>query len=398
MIKKASSFKRTMSLIVCTSMMCVSSLAQSHYSSAKLALKEYKISSRVLNEERTITIYKPPVHPEYKDVVSPVIYVLDSEFYADFISTMISFVSERFVTMPPITVVGIQNFGEGAIGRNRDLTPLIAKDSSIFKTSGGAEKFLQYIREEVFPFVEKDHKKTPYRVLIGHSLGGLLTMHTFLKHPEMFNAYLASDPSLWINNNEYMEIVKTTIDKTDERNKKLFFSTGNSRSIGPNAKKVDSLLQVKKIKKLSHQFTNYPNEIHTTVFMKSYYDGLHFIFQMDPFDANLKLADITWSLLENHYNKLSEIYGGPMKPEESLVNTWGYRFLNQEKNVNKALEFFKKNIENYPASANVYDSYAEALLVKGDKKNAMINYEKAFQMDPTNTAARDIAIKLKSEQ
>jgi predicted negative regulator of RcsB-dependent stress response len=31
----------------------------------------------------------------------------------------------------------------------------------------------------------------------------------------------------------------------------------------------------------------------------------------------------------------------------------------------------------------VYDSYAEALLVKGDKKNAIINYEKAFQMDPT---------------
>jgi predicted negative regulator of RcsB-dependent stress response len=38
------------------------------------------------------------------------------------------------------------------------------------------------------------------------------------------------------------------------------------------------------------------------------------------------------------------------------------------------------------------------LLSKGDKKDAMINYEKAYQMDPTNTAARDIAKKLKSEQ
>jgi predicted alpha/beta superfamily hydrolase len=91
------------------------------------------------------------------------------------------------------------------------MLPIIAKDSSIFKTSGGAEKFLQFIRDEVFPFVEKDHRKTPYRILIGHSLGGFLTMHTFLQHPNMFNAYLASDPSLWVNNNEYMKVVETTI-------------------------------------------------------------------------------------------------------------------------------------------------------------------------------------------
>ena len=86
-----------------------------------------------------------------------------------------------------------------------------------------------------------------------------------------------------------------------------------------------------------------------------------------------------------------------MKPPEDIVNNYGYTFL-QNKDIDKALEFFNKNIENYPNSANVYDSYAEALLAKGDKKNAMINYEKAFQMDPTNTVARDIVNKLKNEQ
>jgi predicted alpha/beta superfamily hydrolase len=372
--------------------------AQSHYSGAKLQLKEHIISSRVLNEERVITIYKPPVHPEYANVVSPVIYVLDGEFYIDYVSSMISLVCERFVTMPPITVVSIHNTPNSDLGRNRDMLPIIAKDSSIFKTSGGAEKFLQFIREEVFPFVEKDHRKTPYRVLIGHSLGGFLTMHTFLQHPDMFNAYLASDPSLWVNNNEYMKVVETTIAGAAERNKRLFFSTMNSPSLAPNAKKIDSILQARNLKGLSYQFIYYPKEIHTSVFMKSYYEGLRFILQMDLPETNTKPGAITWSLLDDHYKKQSEIYGCPMKPEESLVNNYGYRFLRRENDIDKALEFFKKNIENYPQSANAYDSYAEALLVKGDKKNAMINYEKAFQMDPTNTAARDIAIKLKSEQ
>ena len=370
--------------------------AQSHYSGAKLQLKEHIISSRVLNEERVITIYKPPVHPEYANVVSPVIYVLDGEFYIDYVSSMISLVCERFVTMPPITVVSIHNIN--GLSRNRDMLPIIAKDSSIFKTSGGAEKFLQFIRDEVFPFVEKDHRKTPYRVLIGHSLAGFLTMHTFLQHPEMFNAYLASDPSLWVNNNEYMKVVETTIAGAAERNKRLFFSAMNSPNLLPNAKKLDTLLLSRKLRGLYHKFIYYPGEIHTTVFMKSYYEGLRFILQMDLPETNTKPGDITWSLLEDHYKKLSEIYGYPMKPEESLVNNYGYRFLQRENDIDKALEFFKKNIENYPQSANVYDSYAEALLAKGDKKNAIINYEKAFQLDPTNTAARDIVNKLKSEQ
>jgi predicted alpha/beta superfamily hydrolase len=372
--------------------------AQSQFSTAKPVIREYKISSHVLNEERKITIYKPPVLPEYVNAISPVIYTLDGEYHADFIVTLINYVSERFVTMPPITVVGIENTPNGRTGRDRDMTPLIAKDSSVYKTSGGAEKFLQFIREEVFPLVEKDHKKTPYRVLVGHSLAGFLTMHCFLQHPEMFNAYLASSPAMHLDNSIYLKIVEEKINNSTERNNRLFFNVAHENiPYLRTAKKIDSLLQAKKLKGLSFLFQYYPKETHGTVYMKSFYDGLHYIFQMDPPDAGMRLNDIKWELFENHYKNLSEIFGYSMKPEESMINSYGYQLL-ADKNIDKALEFFKKNVENYPQSANVYDSYAEALLAKGDKKNAMINYEKAFQMDPTNTAAKDIVNKLKSEQ
>jgi len=371
--------------------------AQSQFSTAKPIIKEYKISSRVLNEERKITIYKPPVLPAYVNAVSPVIYTLDGEYHAYYIVTLINYVSERFVTMPPITVVGIENTSNGRTGRDRDMTPLIAKDSSVYKTSGGAEKFLQFIREEVFPLVEKDHKKTPYRVLVGHSLAGFLTMHCFLQHPEMFNAYLASSPAMHLDNSTYLKIAEEKINNSTERNNRLFFNVAHENvPYLRNAKRIDSLLQAKKLKGLSFQFQYYPKETHGTVYMKSFYDGLHYIFQMDPPGAGMQLNDIKWELFEKHYKDLSEIFGYSMKPEESAINNYGYQFLQVEKNIDKALEFFKKNVENYPQSANVYDSYAEALLAKGDKKNAMLNYEKAFQLDPTNTAARDIVNKLKS--
>src|SRR5688572_13223467 len=135
--------------------------AQQRYGLAKVKITYDSVRSNVLGQVRKISIYKPEVFPEYAGAVSPVIYVLDGEFYTDYIATMINLMCERFVTMPPITVVGIENIGR-SMGRNRDMTPLIAKDSSSFKTSGGAENFIKFIREELFPFVEKDHKKTPY--------------------------------------------------------------------------------------------------------------------------------------------------------------------------------------------------------------------------------------------
>ena len=383
-------------IVCCGSMFSLN--AQQRYGQAKVKITYDSVRSNVLGETRKISIYKPEVFPEYAEAVSPVIYVLDGEYYADYVATMINLMCERFVTMPPITVVGIENIGSGSIDRNRNMTPLIAKDSSTFKTSGGAENFIKFIREELFPFVEKDHKKTPYRVIVGHSLGGLLVMHSFLKHPGMFNAHLASDPSMWMDRNAYMQIVGEAINKMQAYDGSLFISTMNSPNLVRNARKVDSLLKSKSPTGLSYQFMEYLKEDHLTVYFKSFYDGFRFFFQMDPPEYGKQPTEISYTLFEKHYEGLSKIYGYKMKPPEGKINTYGYRFLNNWNDVDEALEFFKKNVENYPESANVYDSYGEALLKKGDKKNAMINYEKAFQMDPTNTAARDIVNKLKNEK
>lgn len=40
----------------------------------------------------------------------------------------------------------------------------------------------------------------PYRILVGHSRGGLFAVDTFVEQPELFNAYVAISPSLWWEN------------------------------------------------------------------------------------------------------------------------------------------------------------------------------------------------------
>ena len=79
--------------------------------------------------------------------------------------------------------------------------------------------------------------------------------------------------------------------------------------------------------------------------------------------------------------------------DEAQLNVLGYRLLNEEMNV-EALKIFQLNIDAFPDSANVYDSYADALMVKGDSLEALENYKRCFKMDSTLIYAKDKATNL----
>jgi tetratricopeptide (TPR) repeat protein len=64
---------------------------------------------------------------------------------------------------------------------------------------------------------------------------------------------------------------------------------------------------------------------------------------------------------------------------EADVNTYGYLLMGQGK-VDSALVIFRKNTRDHPKSWNTYDSLAEALARKGEKKLAIENYSKALAM------------------
>lgn len=83
---------------------------------------------------------------------------------------------------------------------------------------------------------------------------------------------------------------------------------------------------------------------------------------------------------------------------EVAINRLGYDFLgrNRPEDVDKAIEVFKLNVEDYPRSANVYDSLAEAYLKKGNKELAVKFYSKALEVDPTFPSALEALRQLKA--
>lgn len=356
-------------------------------------VEKIELHSTILNEDRIITVYRPPAIPQFPESVSPVIYLLDGELVSDMVRAQVGYFCEIWKELPPITVVGIENL-PGRTNRTRDLTPT----KSPSNLGGGAGNFLKFMTEEIFPLVEKDHKRKPYRILIGSSLAGYFTIYSFLNHTDLFDAYVASSPSLSRNNNEIMRDLSEKLKTTSKAQKILFFAVGNEGSrYVPNATLLDSLLTVSQFPHFRHQFNVYPHEMHGTTPLKSYYDGFRFIFRVGHVDAGVPIQNLTPTILKEYYDERSFIFRTPMKVNEFIVNDYGYWFLYELKQPEKAVEFFKMNVENYPQSANAYDSYAEGLLALGDKQRALANYEKSLKLNPRNTNADQIIVRLKKE-
>jgi len=160
--------------------------------------KWVSIYSELLEEERTLMVYVPEGPKESK---YPVVYLLDGDGHYYSVAGMIRQLSTTNgnTVLPKMIVVAMPN-----TKRTRDLTPRKGDpshpdtDSAMVATSGGGKKFMAFMEKELIPYVEANYPTLPYRTFIGHSLGGLLVMHAWLYHTQLFNAYIAIDPSMGI--------------------------------------------------------------------------------------------------------------------------------------------------------------------------------------------------------
>lgn len=91
-------------------------------------------------------------------------------------------------------------------------------------------------------------------------------------------------------------------------------------------------------------------------------------------------------------NLLAE--GAPIDEDE--INDLGYDFLYRGE-VDEALQVFALNIKAFPNSWNVYDSFGEALMEKGDYKTSIEFYEKSIELNEHNHNGKEIVKKLKKK-
>jgi predicted alpha/beta superfamily hydrolase len=157
--------------------------------------QSYDLPSAVLGATREINVWLPPGYAESGQSY-PVLYLLDGgTTWQDFhhISGLAQLGTVNGTTRD-IILIGI-----ASVDRRNELAlptenpELIAR----YPTHGQSERFRRFIADEVQPFVESRFRTNDETALMGESLAGLFVVETFLKEPQMFDAWVAVSPSLW---------------------------------------------------------------------------------------------------------------------------------------------------------------------------------------------------------
>lgn len=375
------------------------------------------IDSKILNEERKIWVYVPEGNSDglFSKKTYPVVYLLDGDAHFYSVVGMIQQLSSvnGNTICPKMIVVGIPN-----TNRTRDLTPTKGNfgdpyvDSTMIAQSGGGDHFLSFIEKELIPQIEAKYPTEPYRMLIGHSFGGLTVMNTFLHQPDLFDSYVSIDPSMWWDNQRLLNEVKRTTFDQKYSGKSLFLAIANTMKEGMDISSVqkDTTLSTKHIrsilelntvlskdsqKQLSFKGKYYANDDHGSVPLIAEYDALRFIFdfyrlKIDDQDYFNSERDFSAKIVK-HYKRLSEAFRREIKPDEQFINGFGYQFLSMQQ-FKKAGQFFQLNVANYPESYNVYDSLGDWYKATGNKEKAIENYQKSVSLN------KDSSSKIKLEE
>jgi len=372
------------------------------------------VYSAILGEKRSIWVYRPESDTGKSEHQKryPVVYLLDGNWH--FVSVVgmlqqLSYINGNTIC-PEMIVVGIL-----VKERYRDLTPTC--DSAFSETSGGYSRFISFIKKELMPHIASKYPVAPYNLFIGHSLGGLAVINTLITDPDLFNGYVAIDPSMWWDHQVTMKAAAKALGNQTFNSISLFLAIANSMDAGMDTAKVRhdrtrgtlpirSLLEFSDTlhahsgNKLKYQINYYRNENHGSIPLIATYDALHFIFDFyqlpltkrDYADTTMALAD----RIEKHYKNITDKMGYNINPSESTINTLGYNALYLN-NLKLAAYFFELNITNYPDSFNAFDSMGDYYSATGDKQRAIGMYRKALSIQENNDTRKKVEI-LEKEQ
>lgn len=345
--------------------------------------------SEILNEDRILEIHLPKNYEESKTY--PVLYLLDSYFnFSHAVGTVEYLYLNRLI--PEMIIIGIKN-----TNRNRDLTPnspeLSKEERERLKTTGGADNFIAFFEKELIPFVERTYNASPYKVIVGHSLGGLFNVYTFFKKPNLFNAYLTISPSLWYPSELISQEFGNVFNNPSELSETFYMTLANENkgTMRGNVLKLsgefENYKNVHKDTGLRFKYDPMPEESHGSIGLPSIYFGLRFIFEPTQYKIPKTKEEIMAqggpdSAIEKaitYFNLLSEKYGFEVTNEYSLVDL-GYTFLKIEEFKEYSVNAFKLNVEAHPNSFDAYSTLGMAYEELGELQKAKYNYEKALRL------------------
>lgn len=367
-MKKSNQSKR---LLLVVAMLLTISFVYAQKKAITYSGEEIKLSSKILNEDRIVSVYLPENY-ETSGQEYPVIYLLDGRSHFQHAVGAVGFLA-RQGQMPQSIIVAIHN-----VDRSRDFSPVnVAK----IPTSGGADKFLNFLSNELAVYVNKNYRISEYSLLVGHSFGGTFAVHSLLTKPEVFDAYVAISPYLHFAESYLVKQAETELKSNYASQKHFYMTVGDEPKYFEPLEKFATLVNEKSKDAISFKYQKMMDEDHGSIPYISLYKGIQYAF------ADWKLPKETFkeglAAIDKHYQDASLKYGSKIITPELVINKLGYHYIWQQ-DFDAAVAVLLENTKRFPKSANVYDSLGEAYENSDENSLAAENYKKACELGEKN--------------
>jgi predicted alpha/beta superfamily hydrolase len=236
----------------------------------------FTINSKALNETRHINVYMPPGYTESVEAHLPVLYMPDGGIAEDFLHVAgLVQVSVGNGTMRPFLLVGIEN-----TERRRDMTGPTQndEDKKIAPRVGGSEAFRRFIRDELMPQVKRRYRTTDETAIVGESLAGLFVVETFLLEPDLFDTYIAFDPSLWWNSQKLVSDAGARLRAHPKLAKTLYLAS-SSEDIVEATQRLADVLGKNAPSGVRWYYERMPDEKHSTIYHPAALKAFRVVFK-----------------------------------------------------------------------------------------------------------------------
>lgn len=307
----------------------------------------------------------------------PVVYMMDGDF--NFNSGTIGGLrhAAQLGELPEFIVVGIKN-----TNRSKDVFPEEVTYPDGSKDGGRANQYLDFIREELIPHVEKTYRTESYRVLYGTSNTGFTAVHALFRNPATANAYVAASATLSVPSflKEREELVRGF--KGGKRQLALVMGEHDLPTvIRLNAalkETIDSLAPAG----LACRLAVVRNAEHVPA--NSLIEGLRDLFV--GWKVIQRLTEGTFPEIRAQVDGRLARFGVAGTLPEELLKDLAQTLLGERK-YGKAVEVLQYRAQSYPRSAEAQVGLGDAYLEDGKQEKAKACYRKALTLVPGHPLA-----------
>ena len=356
------------------------------------------VRSGILGQDRRVYVQVPADYPN-ADRAYPLLVVLDGEWLFDLARSHVSFYSEHQAMgfeIPKMIVIGIEN-----LDRDVDYVPTPdLSEEPTFPTAGQADRFLEFLRVELLPLIERDYRVTPGRSVAGWSFGGLCALHAATAMPELFDGYLCIGPAIWWDDEL---VVRRFKDAAFDRPKRMVITLGAEEVDGwvyDSTKKLLSQFESEPIDNLDITHLEFDGAGHTLGIPPAFGEGLRALYP--DYRPLVEGEGFSRDELEAHYGRLSEAWGFDVEPAASVV-LLSAQYHQKAGQADEALRILEWYLERYDTASLVHFCRGTNLAERGEAEAALDAFRKALDVElalpvPNGVYVRSFRSRIAAEQ